>query len=355
MKDWQKILVRPETSLTEVVRIIDAGGGQIALVTDSAGVLLGALTDADIRKAILRNIDLNTPCAQFMSTTPYTLPAGSSSDECLMAMGRYHVRQLPLVDDQNRIVDVVLLMDLLTPRRLPHAMVIMAGGLGSRLAPLTNDCPKPLLKVGKKPLLETILEQAIAQGFHQFFFSVNYKSDMIKAYFGDGSPWGVTIDYLVEQERTGTAGSLSLLPEMPTTDLVVMNGDILTKVDFNKMLQAHHASGASATMAVKDYELNVPYGVVEIDHHSAIKGFREKPSHRFFVNAGIYVLSPSALQKIPRGQFFDMPALFDLLMKENLTTSAFPLREYWMDIGQPGDYDQANSEYDKQFLAPVES
>lgn len=351
MNNWKDALVLASTPLVDTIRIIDSAGGQIAIVTDENGVLLGTVTDADIRKALLRGSDFHEPCATVMSTSPIMLPALSSRAECLAIMRSHHVRQLPLVDDGKRVVDVVLLMDLMAPGPLLNPMVIMAGGLGSRLAPLTKNCPKPLLKVGNKPLLETILEQAISQGFSRFFLSVNYKAHMISDYFGDGSRWGVQIEYLLERERLGTAGSLHMLPETISADLVVMNGDILTKVDFGKMLQFHRQSGASATMAVKDYVLKIPYGVVEIDDHCTIGGFHEKPSHRFFVNAGVYILSSDTLKSIPNKKFFDMPSLFESLRKKsNLKTCAFPLREYWMDIGIPEDYEQANYEYAEHFM-----
>lgn len=349
MQNWKKSLVRPETPLVEAIKIIDSGGGQIAIVTDDAGHLLGTVTDADVRKAILRGSDFQIPCSSVMSTNPVKLHVDSPEGECLEMMRKRHVRQLLLVDDAGMLVDMVLLMDIMSPPRLNNPVVIMAGGLGSRLQHLTQHLPKPMLKVGSKPLLETVLEQFISHGFWRFYFSVNYKSDIIFEYFGDGAKWGVEIQYLHEDKRLGTAGALHMLPENIEEDLLVMNGDILTKVNLHQMLVHHRQHHATATMAVKDYIHTIPYGVVAVDEECMIESIREKPSHSFFVNAGIYVLSPGALKYIPKSEFFDMPTLFKTLIDRNIKTSAFPLREYWIDIGVPRDYEQANFEYNDHF------
>jgi NDP-sugar pyrophosphorylase family protein len=227
-------------------------------------------------------------------------------------------------------------------------VVLMAGGLGSRLRPLTDECPKPMLRVGNKPLLETIIETFIEQGFRRFFISVNYMADTIKEYFGDGSRWGAEIQYLEETSRLGTAGALSLLPEKPQAPLLVMNGDLLTKINFRQLLDFHREHHAQGTMCVREYEFQVPYGVVKMDHHR-ITGFEEKPIQRYFVNAGIYVLEPQALQHIPHGVFFDMPSLFQTLMADRQEAVVFPIREYWLDIGHMADYDRANGEFARNF------
>lgn len=349
MQNWEAMLVRPDSTIVEAIKIIDSGGGQIAIIVDDDRHLVGVFTDADVRKAIVRNVPLDGPCSAVMTSTPIVLNVNSSRGERLELMRRRHVRQLPLVDDDNRLVDVVLLMDLVAPEPLPNPVVLMAGGLGSRLGELTHDTPKPLLHVGDRPLLETILLQLVEQGFERFFLSVNYKAEMIVEHFGDGSQWGVDIRYLHERERLGTAGALHLLPEGISENVLVMNGDILTKVDLRHMLTTHKVSEASLTMAVKDYALKVPYGVVDVDSQSTILSFREKPSHRFFVNAGIYVISPQLLPKIPSNRYFDMPSLFELLKRDGQKMSAFPIREYWLDIGQPKDYEQANIEYEIHF------
>ncbi len=350
MSHWASMLIAPQNSIMDALKIIDQGGGQIAIVIDEDHRLMGVITDADVRKAIVRNIPLDESCSTIMTTSPTVAKADTSRAEQLDIMRSRHLRQLPIVDDNGRLVDVALFMDMLTQKHIhPNSVVIMAGGLGTRLGPLTNDTPKPLLMVGDRPLLETILIQLIDQGFRRFFFSVNYKAEMIVDHFGNGENWGVEIQYLHENKRLGTAGALYLLPDGITDDLLVMNGDILTKVDLGHMLTFHGQHGAGLTMAVKDYNLNVPYGVVELDDHSMIKAFREKPNHRFFVNAGIYVLSPSVLRHIPADEYFDMPALFERIRNHGQKLTAFPIREYWMDVGLPKDFKQANDEYEHHF------
>lgn len=349
MNNWANLIVPPDATLLQAAQVIDSGGGQIAIVADSDGRVKGVVTDADVRKAILHGQGTNIPCASVMSQSPIWLPAGSPEEQCLDVMRRKHIRQLLLLDSEGRLADVILLMDIVAPPHLDNPVVLMAGGLGSRLGPLTKHTPKPMLRVGSKPLLETVLEQFIQQGFKQFFFSVNYKAEMIMEHFANGEKWGVRIDYLTEQERTGTAGSLRLLPPGIDKDLIVMNGDVLTKVNFRQMLRFHRWTRSVATMAVKDYAYTVPYGVVNAGPDYIISSLEEKPTHTFFINAGIYVLSPEAIRLIPGAGFFDMPTLFKDVNGSGQRSAAFPLREYWIDIGHTKDFELANSEYGEYF------
>jgi dTDP-glucose pyrophosphorylase len=348
-RDWRLFLVRPEVSLVEATRVIDSGGGQIAIVTNEDLKLLGTVTDADVRKALLNSCDLNAPCATYMSANPISLPDTSSRQERIDVMRKRHIGQLPLIDADGRVTDVVLMTELYLPETQPNTVVIMAGGLGTRLAHLTRDKPKPLLDIGGRPLLETILKQLIEQGFSRFVLSLNYKAEMIMDHFGDGSDLDVEIRYVREKKRLGTAGALHLLQRDLDHDLIVMNGDILSRADFRRLLLFHRRSGAAATMAVKDFEMVVPYGVVDIDQDNRINSLIEKPTHRFFINAGIYALSPMALGYIPQNEFFDMPSLFNLCAKQGHKTAAYPLREYWIDIGQIKDLERANFEFHSHF------
>ena len=247
-------------------------------------------------------------------------------------------------EEAGRVIGVELLEELIRPRERDNWVVLMAGGLGTRLSPLTNDRPKPMLNVGNKPLLETIIENFVEQGFHRFFISVNYMAGMIKDHFADGGRWGAQIHYLEEDRKLGTAGALSLLPEPPTAPVLVMNCDLLTKVNFRHLLDFHLEHRAQGTMCVREYDFQVPYGVVRLDRQR-IAGIDEKPVQRFFVNAGIYVLEPEALHHVPADTFFDMPSLFERLIAEGQEAAAFPIREYWLDIGQLADYDRANGEF----------
>lgn len=348
MTDWKKILVSPQTSVNDVLKIIDSSAMQIALIVDENNRLLGTVTDGDIRRGILKGIALTESAAKIMNPHPTVSHSYERHDIILSVMRLKRLNHIPVIDDDGCVIQVETLQGLLTPKAKENIVVLMAGGLGTRLRPLTNDCPKPLLEVGGKPVLETILENFLEYGFKKFFLSVNYKADMIKEYFQDGARWGVEIRYLEEREPLGTAGALSLLPEKPNCPLLVMNGDLLTKVNFQQMLDFHELHQAQATMCVREYTYQVPFGVVKMNKHQ-LTGIEEKPLQRFFVNAGIYIVEPQALEFIPSGDFFDMPQLFQKIIAAGGGTTAFPIRQYWMDIGQMHDYEQANCEFDEVF------
>ncbi|CAI6084366.1 nucleotidyltransferase family protein [Cohnella sp. JJ-181] len=348
MTDWQSTIVPMDMTIEQAVKTIDSSSMQIALVTDEAGRLVGTITDGDIRRGILRGIGLQEPVVLIMNANPTILPEQTEAGVILSLMRIKQIRHIPLVDHEGRLTDLKCFDDLVRPARKDNWVVIMAGGLGTRLSPLTDSTPKPLLHVGGKPLLETILENFIASGFVNFYLSVNYKSEMVESYFQDGSRWGVQIRYIRENQRMGTAGALSLLEELPTEPLLVMNGDLLTKVSFNQLLEFHQSHKALATMCVRNYEYQVPYGVVNVDKHHLV-GLVEKPKQHYFVNAGIYVLNPEVIRQIPRDIFYDMTTLFEALMADKQETCVFPLREYWLDIGRMDDYERANGEYAEIF------
>ncbi|TAM45939.1 MAG: CBS domain-containing protein [Gammaproteobacteria bacterium] len=348
MTRWQKARIAPDRSIRDVIRTIDEGAIRIALVVDGDNRLLGTVTDGDIRRGILRGISLEEAVTRVMNPRPITARADEGRDVILERMKQTRLHQIPVVDGQGRLVTVEILDELLQSRHRDNWVVLMAGGLGSRLRPLTDECPKPLLKVGSKPLLEIILENFLEYGFRRFYISVNYRAEMVKEHFGDGSRWGSEIRYVHEDQRLGTAGALSLLPERPALPLIVMNGDLLTKVNFQHLLDFHAEHRARATMCVREYDFQVPYGVVRIDHHR-ILGIDEKPVQRFFVNAGIYVLEPDALELIPPATYFDMPELFTNLIGRKQETAVFPIREYWLDIGHMEDFARANGDFPEVF------
>lgn len=344
MANWKDVVVSPETLLGDAIAKVDASGLQVALVLAPDDSLLGILTDGNIRRAILAGKGLQVPVSEVMSPQPTAVPASMARDEMLALMRLKVFHHLPLVDEAGRVVGLVTVDDLVGAAERPNWVVLMAGGLGTRLQPLTDECPKPLLSVGGKPILETIIESFAEQGFKRIFLAVNYKAEMIRDHFGAGDRWGVQVEYLHESTRLGTAGALSLLPKRPTAPVVVMNGDLLTRPNFDNLLQFHHAQGAAATMAVREYGFQVPYGVVRLDG-ARIEAIEEKPVQRFFVNAGIYVLSPEALDHLPTETFFDMPTLFEHLIVAGKTTAAYPLREYWIDIGRMEELERAQQEW----------
>lgn len=344
MMDWQKNVVSPQTPLGDTIAKIDTSGTQLALVLNDDGYLVGVMTDGDVRRAILRGHQLTTPTAEVMNPYPHTASVGTPREELLALMRRHVFHHLPLLDNDGRVAGLVTLDELIGAVERPNWVVLMAGGLGTRLRPLTENCPKPMLPIGDKPILESILENFVEQGFRRFFISVNYRAEMIRNHFGDGSRWGASIEYLHEDKPLGTAGALSLLPEVPDKPFFVMNGDLLTRANFDGMLRFHQEHEATATMAVREYDFQVPYGVVCLDEERIV-AIEEKPVKRFFVSAGIYILDPTALDYIPAGNVLDMPVLFEKLMHAGRPTSAYPLREYWLDIGRLEEFERAQCEW----------
>jgi dTDP-glucose pyrophosphorylase len=349
MSDWQKGLVGPETTISEAISIMTRNSLQILLIVESQSRLIGTVTDGDIRRGYLRSVSFEHPVSEIMRRSPKLASPGEDRNRLLNIMRANAIRHLPLVDGDGSVVGLMTLEDLVgAPKRLENWVVLMAGGLGNRLRPLTDDLPKPLLKVGDKPILETILETFIEYNFRRFYLSVNYKADKVKEYFGDGSRWGIEIRYLEEQEKLGTAGPLGLIDERPALPLVVMNGDVLTKVNLDNLLRYHSEHGGAATMCVREYDFEIPFGVVETDKHRIVS-IKEKPVQRMLVNAGIYVVEPSVLDHIPKNGHLDMPALFARLIEAEQQTAVFPIREYWLDIGRMDDFQRANWEFDRMF------
>jgi len=348
MKDWKKTLISPSTPIMEAIRLIDESSLQIALVADGNGRLLGVVTDGDVRRAILRGVSLDRPVHLIMCRDVTVARSSARRDELLDLMRARDLKHMPVVDESGSIVDLKVLLDLIDLPQHDNWVVLMAGGMGERLQPLTDTRPKPLVEVGGKPILETILDNFVHFGFRSFYIAVNYKSEMIEDFCGDGRKWNVEIRYLREERRMGTAGALSLMPFKAERPIIVMNADVLTNVNIQQLLDFHHMHKAAATMCVQDYRLEVPYGVIKINQHR-IEGLDEKPIQRFFVNAGIYVLEPIVLDLIPRQEAFDMTDLFTRLIKQGSETVAFPIREYWTDIGRMEDYRRANGDFTEVF------
>lgn len=341
-----RISLRPDQPLSVAVSCIEASGGEIALVTDETGKLVGTITDGDIRRGILRGATLETRAADVMHSSPRVATQAASRSEIIALLRQHSLRQMPIITPAGIVIDIVYADDLQHPDIALHPIVIMAGGLGTRLRPVTETVPKPMIPVGGRPILETIIEQFQKQGFRSITLCVNHLAHVIEAHFGDGSGFGVEITYVRETTRMGTAGALSLLPFQPTHPLIVMNGDILTSANFGQLLSFHYENMALATMGLNRFQYQLPYGVVDIEHQH-IRSFTEKPVYDFFVNAGIYVISPEILQLIPPQKYFDMPSLFQNV--DYRKRVAFPLHEYWLDIGRHDDLEKANIEYNALF------
>jgi dTDP-glucose pyrophosphorylase len=334
--------------MVETIEVIDKAALQLALVVNSDNKLLGIVTDGDIRRALIRHQSMNCLISDVMHKTPLTAQLGTSRSKLLNLMNKNGLLAIPIVNE-NILVGLETLQKIVSRSHHDNPVFLMAGGFGTRLKPLTDNCPKPLLKLGGKPILETILENFIASGFHKFYISTHYMPEKIENYFGDGSKWGVDIKYVYEEEPLGTGGALGLLPEnMPDLPIIMMNGDLLTKVDLEYLLAYHNEKNGIATMCVTEYEYQVPYGVVQTNGHQLVS-MVEKPTNKFFVNAGIYVITPSLIKRVAKNQVIDMPTLISEQIENGDKVSVFPIHEYWRDIGKWNDYNQAQIDVEKDF------
>lgn len=332
----------------QALEVIERVGCQMALVVDAGGRLLGTLSDGDVRRALLKGMALADNVAGAMHGNPTCARDDEDDLDVLARMRQLGVHQIPMLDAAGVVTGLKVVDDyLITPAR-ENWVVIMAGGLGSRLAELTRDTPKPMLKVGSRPLLETIVRNYADQGFRRFYIAVNFKAEQILAHFGDGSAFGVEIRYLHEKERLGTAGALSLLPERPTHPILVTNADLLTKENYGHMVDQHDAHEADATMALRNFEMRVPFGVVR-SNNGLIEAIEEKPVQRFVIGAGTVILSPGVLDLVPQGRFYDMPTLFETLIREGYKTRGHAVNGYWLDIGHLPDYERANIDFSEVF------
>lgn len=336
LQDISSLSVLPDAPRRDVLRVLDAQALGFVLVLDAEQRLLGTITDGDIRRALLREDQAET-ARDFMNPAPRVLHTPRDYSAFL---ARNRLTFVPIVDADQRVLSVALAAN--NPgRQIDHVcVVVMAGGLGSRLGDLTKDTPKPLLDVGGEPVLQRIVRHFRDEGFRHFIFCVNYKAEMIRAHFGDGSDLSVQIDYVTETRRMGTGGALSLIERKDFSRFVVTNADILCSDSYREMLEFHEEQGAAATMAVREHVVEIPFGVVETNGFE-IRSLREKPSFTHFINAGYYVIEAAALDHVSPDTFFDMPTLFDILRQQHERTRIYPTRGSWIDIGRPEDLEQA--------------
>lgn len=341
-------VIGTDATLRAAIDAIDRGGARIALMVDGEGRLIGTLTDGDIRRSLLRGLDLTGPASVAVQRHFQAISAPAAPTEALALMRRHSIDQLPVVDSGGRLIGLHLRDELLglASARLPNPVVLMAGGRGTRLRPLTDHCPKPMLRVAGKPILESILKQCISSGLQDFYLAVNHLREQIRDHFGTGSRWDVRIRYIEESIPLGTAGALQLLPEEARQQgpLIVMNGDVLTRLNLAQLLDFHTSHGASATLCVRSHDVVIPFGVVEADDLELV-GFREKPVLRHQVNAGIYVLEPSLLSLLSAGQAMDMPSLLMAARDAGQRVAVCPIHEYWCDIGLPETLQQAHEDW----------
>jgi dTDP-glucose pyrophosphorylase len=346
-----KVIVSPDASIREAVEAIDAGAVEIALVADAERRLLGTITDGDVRRAMLRGVDLDGPIDEVIHRDPVTAPAGTAREELLALMTGRGVETIPLLED-DRVVELAFIREVVTEDAGSDSpVVVMAGGEGQRLRPLTEETPKPMLEVGGRPLLETTLDQVRDAGFSKVLIAVKYKSESIEEHFGEGERHGLEISYIHEPAPMGSAGAIKLAPEQLDRPFILINGDLLTKVNLGALLRFHREEGNAVTVGVRQFRLQIPYGVVELEG-TEVKELREKPEMEVFVNAGVYAVSPEAVALVPADrEAFHMTDIIDLAIDNSLRVGSFPIREYWLDIGHLSDYERADDDHATHFSA----
>jgi len=342
------IKISKSISVKDALTVIDRGAMRIALVVDENDILIGTISDGDIRRALLSGLSLESDISTVYNPEPVVCKVTDSKDKIIQTAVARKLFQVPLVNDQGQVVELAEIDKLVKTDQFPNKVVLMAGGLGERLLPLTKDLPKPMLKVGDKPILETVIEGFSKHGFTNIIISLNYLGEKIMNYFGNGDQFGVSIEYIEEKKKLGTAGALSLLKSEMNEPFFVMNGDVLTKLNFKNLLDFHLRNNAFATMGVREYDMEVPYGVVKTNENDIVS-IKEKPVQKFYVNAGIYMLEPEAIKDIPKDVYTDMTDLFELIVRQKKKTVSFPVREFWMDIGRAEDLKKADLEYLKLF------
>ncbi|WP_332653898.1 nucleotidyltransferase family protein [Brevundimonas sp.] len=347
MKDWVKAVIPPEATFRDALVSIDATGAGMALIADGERRLLGVLTDGDLRRALIRGAGLEDAALTGANREPFCIDQHQDRAATLAMLRAHGLRQLPVLDAGRRVVGLTTVSDFLNIPVRRNPVIIMAGGKGERLAELTRDTPKPMLRVGPRPILDTIVGNLAGQGFRNFWLAVNYKAEQIERHFGDGSALGLDIRYLRETKPLGTCGALALLPPQDVP-VVVTNGDVLAKVDYGHVLESHLEVEADATVVVRDYEMQVPFGVVNAEAGQILR-IDEKPTRRYTISAGAYVLSPAALRLVPADTYHDMPALIADMIAAGMNVREQPAEGYWIDIGRPPDYAQANADFGEMF------
>ena len=328
-------------SILEAIKHIQDSQYQICFIVDNNNCLIGSVTDGDIRRGLINGNSLDINVSKIMNTSPISISSSQSKNDAHKIMISNQIKQLPVVDEENRLIGLHLIDHILDLTQKENFILIMAGGFGKRMMPLTEQIPKPMLMIGDKPILEHIIINAKAQGFKKFVISLHYLGELISDYFGDGSNLGVSISYLHESEPLGTAGALSLIEPEPELPFIITNGDIISDINYGNFLDFHDSNKSQATMAIKKYELQNPYGVVNTKGLEIIS-FEEKPIHVSYVNAGMYVLNPSSLRYLRKNQPCDMPDFFNLLISKNHVVTAYPIHETWADVGRPIDLLEIN-------------
>ncbi len=342
-KPWREAILPANVTIQQAIRNLDQVAIKIVLVVNEAGELEGTISDGDIRRGLLKGLDLNSSIVSVIHRNALVVPPAMGREMVLQLMMANKIHQIPVVDERHHVVGLHLWDELTTLPTRANLMVIMAGGMGTRLRPHTESCPKPMLLVAGRPMLEHIIERAKLEGFSHFVLAIHYLGKMIEDYFGHGEALGVRIDYVREQSPLGTAGALGLLDPRPDLPFVITNGDVITDIRYGELLDFHIRQNAAATMAVRVHEWQHPFGVVQTKGVDIV-GYEEKPVARSHINAGVYALAPEALNLLCVDAHCDMPTLFERLKANAKRAVAYPMHEPWLDVGRPDDLKTANSQ-----------
>jgi dTDP-glucose pyrophosphorylase len=337
---FKDCLVAETGTIRDAMSALDLGAGRISLAIDGDGRLVGVVTDGDIRRALLRGASLDDSVTVALTRNHASVGPKEGRSEALELMRARRLAAIPVVDEGGRPVGLHLLHEFLERLERPNWAVVMAGGQGTRLRPLTERVPKPMLQVAGRPILERIVLHLVGFGIKRIFLSIGYLGEVIEEHFDDGSRFGCRIDYLREDYPLGTAGALGLLPEQPAEPFVLMNGDLVTGADVGDLLDFHTAGGYDATIGVRRYLHTVPFGCVERDGDRVLR-IDEKPTLSREVNSGIYALDPSVVELIPRGEPSTMPGLIDRLLLDGRLVGGFEIEDDWIDIGHREQLERA--------------
>jgi dTDP-glucose pyrophosphorylase len=349
LENWSEIILKATDTINMAIKTLQKGGLRIALIVDDSGKLIGTITDGDIRRSLIKHIAIDSAVSEVMNHNPTTALETDTSEFIMLKMKERDLLHVPIVDINGVLVGLETLQHLVHDKHYENPVLIMAGGFGKRLMPLTENTPKPLLNLGNYSILETILMQFVDFGFKNFYISVHFEGEKIKNFFGNGSRWGVKISYLDESTPLGTAGAIGLLPkDLPKLPLLMINGDVLTRVNFEHLLAFHNENNDVATVCIREYEIQVPFGVINIKGNK-VDRIDEKPIKKFFINAGVYVFDHSFIESISNIGSIDMPNLLEKQMNKGDSVGSFLIHEYWKDIGTMREYKNAKDAFPNGF------
>ncbi len=330
--DLARFLLPENSSLLDAMKAIDGNTQEVVFAHDAQGRVSGLITDGDIRRGLIRGLGLDAPVQEVMTRDFHKVAPGTGRALVLDLMRAIQIRHVPVIGADGSLCGIHFLRDLLGVQERSNVAVIMAGGKGVRLRPITRNLPKPLVQVAGRPIIERLVLHLVSHGIRKIYLSINYLGSMIQDHFQNGNRFGCSIEYLVEERELGTGGALALLPERPAHPLLVLNGDLLTQADIGRLLDFHQDQQVKATLAVTGYRHVVPYGVADVKN-GRLERLVEKPSLDFQVNSGIYVLDPSLIDMIEPGVDYPMTRLIDACLEKSLGVGVFPLEDEWRDIG----------------------